>query len=288
MSADGTAGITLIAFVGSVFSPYYAWARGLRGMADPENFVSLNVALYTPGRKYWCMTERGRARLARDRTHLQVGRSMLHWTGDRLVIDVDEVTVPIPRRVRGRITLNPHALTAEPFALDAGFRHAWWPLAPHAEVHVALEQPGWEWTGHGYLDRNWGTEPLEAAFAHWNWSRTPFGHDTLLLYDAQPRTGPDRALALRADAAGQITAVEAPPRVDLPRTGWHLARSTRSQTDARLVSGLEDGPFYARASVESSWAGTRGIGMHEALSLDRFRNPVVQAMLPFRMPRRSG
>ena len=32
MSDDGQHGITLIAFVGSVFSPYYAWARG-RGQA---------------------------------------------------------------------------------------------------------------------------------------------------------------------------------------------------------------------------------------------------------------
>jgi len=27
--------------------------------------------------------------------------------------------------------------------------------------------------------------------------------------------------------------------------------------------------------------------MHESLSLDRFKMPVVQAMLPFRMPRAS-
>lgn len=271
-----------------MFSPYYAWARGRGRHADPENFASLNVALYTPGRKYWCMTERGRARLARDGAHFQVGRSMIRWTGDRLIVDIDEVSVPIPRRVRGRITLLPHGLTAEPFALDAGYRHAWWPLAPSADVHVALDHPGWEWSGHGYLDRNWGMEPLEHAFTHWNWSRTAFGRETLLLYDSQLRDGPGRTLALRADAAGVVSPVEQPPLVDLPRTGWRLGRSTRSETDARLVSGLEDGPFYARASVETTWAGKRGIGMHEVLSLDRFRNPVVQAMLPFRMPRRSG
>jgi carotenoid 1,2-hydratase len=274
--------------VGSVFSPYYAWARALRRQADPENFVSLNVALYTPGRTYWCMTERGRARLARDCGNFQVGRSLLHWTGDRLVIDIDEVTVPIPRRVRGRITLHPRALTDDPFALDAGFRHAWWPLAPSADVHVALDQPGWTWSGHGYMDRNWGMEPLENAFAHWSWSRTAFGPDTLLLYDSQPRTGAARTLSLRADATGLVQPVEPPPQVDLPKTGWGLSRRTRAQTTARLIRGLEDGPFYARASVETTWEGRRGIGMHEALSLDRFRNPVVQAMLPFRMPRRSG
>jgi carotenoid 1,2-hydratase len=29
-------------------------------------------------------------------------------------------------------------------------------------------------------------------------------------------------------------------------------------------------------------------GVHESLDLDRFRSPVVQAMLPFRMPRRTS
>ena len=36
------AGLTIIAFVGSVFSPYYHWS----GRAEPENHVAINVALY--------------------------------------------------------------------------------------------------------------------------------------------------------------------------------------------------------------------------------------------------
>ncbi len=148
--------------------------------------------------------------------------------------------------------------------------------------------PPWDWTGHGYLDRNWGMEPLEKSFAHWNWSRTSFGDDTVLLYDAQPRSGADRSLALRADAAGLIWPIENTTTRRTTSSGWRVSRSTRSETDARVLCSLEDGPFYARASVETTWEGKRGIGMHEALSLDRFANPVVQAMLPFRMPRRSG
>ena len=46
MSDDGQHGITLIAFVGSVFSPYYAWARG-RGRANPDDHCALNVAIYS-------------------------------------------------------------------------------------------------------------------------------------------------------------------------------------------------------------------------------------------------
>jgi carotenoid 1,2-hydratase len=58
MSDDGQHGMTLIAFVGSVFSPYYAWARR-KGNADPENHCALNVAIYSKGASRWAMTERG-------------------------------------------------------------------------------------------------------------------------------------------------------------------------------------------------------------------------------------
>ena len=48
LSDDGQHGLTIIAFIGSVFSPYYAWARR-RGPADPLNHCALNVALYGTG-----------------------------------------------------------------------------------------------------------------------------------------------------------------------------------------------------------------------------------------------
>lgn len=273
--------------MGSVFSPYYAWARMGQERPDPEDFVSLNVALYTPDKKYWCMTERGRRQLVRTETTFSVGPSNLTWSGGKLIIDLDEVTVPVPRRVRGRITLSPHALTEHPFALDAAGRHAWWPLAPHADVTVNLAHPDWSWRGSGYLDHNSGSEPLEDAFASWTWSRTPFSNRSLLLYDAIAKDGTPRGLALEADVRGGVQSVPQPPPVGLPRTAWRLDRSTRSDAPARLARSLEDGPFYARASIETMWDGERGIGVHEMLSLDRFRNRIVQAMLTFRMPRRT-
>ena len=60
LSDDGESGLTIIAFIGSVFSPYYAWARR-KGDAGPENHVAVNVALYGKGGKRWSMTERGRS-----------------------------------------------------------------------------------------------------------------------------------------------------------------------------------------------------------------------------------
>ena len=44
---------------------------------------------------------------------------------------------------------------------------------------------------------------------------------------------------------------------------------------------LEDTPFYARSVLVNG----SDLTMHESLSLDRFRSPWVQVMLPFRMPR---
>ena len=48
---------------------------------------------------------------------------------------------------------------------------------------------------------------------------------------------------------------------------------------------LEDAPFYARSQLSARLFGETVDVMHESLSLDRFRRPIVQAMLPFRMPR---
>ncbi|MEM8628295.1 MAG: hydratase, partial [Pseudomonadota bacterium] len=56
------------------------------------------------------MTERGIEAVARDRTALAIGPSSMTWDGEKLVIDCNEVTVPFPGRLRGRITLRPSAL----------------------------------------------------------------------------------------------------------------------------------------------------------------------------------
>jgi carotenoid 1,2-hydratase len=77
----------------------------------------------------------------------------------------------------------------------------------------------------------------------------------------------------------------APDRVPLSRTGWRIDRGLRSESDARAIRTLEDAPFYARSVVAAQLCGEPVMMMHESLSLDRFRRPVVQAMLPFRMPR---
>ncbi len=278
----------VIAFVGSVFSPYYAWARA-RGEARAEDHAALNVALYGP-RARWAMTERGAGALARTADRFVLARSALAWDGTALTIAIDEVAAPLPQRLRGRVRLFPAALADHAEALDGPGRHRWRPIAPVARVEVAFAAPALAWTGHGYWDANAGIEPLEDGFAHWTWSRAPVGSGAAVLYDAVRRDGSAVSLALRFAADGRAERMPPPPQAGLPATLWRLRRTTRADPGAapRVLATLEDAPFYARATLATRLCGEHTTAVHESLSLDRFRAGWVKALLPFRMPRRRG
>jgi carotenoid 1,2-hydratase len=290
MSEDARHGLTLIAFVGSVFSPYYAWARR-RGRADPQDHCALNVALYSPGAGRWCMTERGRRQAQRSASEFVIGPSRLHWDGQCLQIDIDERGAPLPRRVQGRIRLWPQQLQRYSQPLEASGRHRWGPIGPSAHIEVDLRSPGLKWQGHAYLDSNEGDEPVEEAFERWDWSRARLADgSTVVHYDMQwPRQGaqPERLLSLRFDAQGTVEPIPTPPARDLPRTGWQLARRMRSDAAVQVQRQLEDTPFYQRALLSLPMGGRTVPWFHETLSVPRLVHPVVQGMLPFRMPRRS-
>ena len=290
MSDDGRHGLTMIAFVGSVFSPYYALSRRL-GRGDPERHCAINVALTGTGGHRWAMTERdGRQSMARDARSLTVGSSRVSWDGNCLVAEIDEITAPIPSRLKGRITLQPAALADTIVPLDRGRRHTWSPIAPVARVDVHLEKPGLSWSGFGYFDSNSGEEPLEQAFRHWSWSRTIETGRTRVLYDVLQACGDTTSLALEFDGNGAARPITPPPVVALPHSFWRVPRATRADRPdaARVLATWEDGPFYARSLVETELGGSTVSAVHESLSLDRFRRPIVQAMLPFRMPRRNA
>jgi carotenoid 1,2-hydratase len=287
LSDDGAFGLSIIAFVGSVFSPYYAWARR-GGPASPDNHCALNVALYSRGAKRWSMTERGARHNARDRTHLRIGPSQLEWDGQALNIHIDEVGVPIPRRIRGHIRLHPRQLFNFSTPLDATGRHRWGPLAPHARIEVSLQHPAQRWRGHAYLDSNEGDEPIERAFTEWDWSRSAMRDgSTAVLYDVEPGRDNGRLLALRFGRHGSVAPFEAPPVQALPRTAWRIARRLRSDAPVQVVQQLEDTPFYQRAVLRSSLMGETVSSFHETLNVPRLVSPLVQAMLPWRMPRRG-
>jgi carotenoid 1,2-hydratase len=272
--------------VGSVFSPYYRSALK-RGPADPENYCSLNVALYGRNRR-WTMTERGRRSIARDAHNFTIGPSSLQWHGDHLEIDICEIGVPIPFSVRGKVRVYPESLSTFCTALDNDGRHRWGPLAPCARVEVDLEKPYQRWKGHAYLDSNEGDEPISEPFKEWDWSRATLDDgSTAVIYDVQKKQGDDRLIGVRFAKDGAIEEFVPPPRQDLELTGWRIPRRMRSEGDApvQVIDMLEDTPFYERSVLKSRLFGQDVISVHETLNVPRLVSPVVQRMLPFRMPR---
>lgn len=286
LSDDARYGLTIIAFIGSVFSPYYAFARR-NGGAYPANHVAVNVALYGRGARRWTMTERGTKALQQSEDRLGIGPSSLRWDNGTLVIDINEIAVPLPRRVRGQVRLEPLALPGRAFALDEAGAQIWHPIAPRARIEANFSSPALRWQGTAYFDHNRGAAPLEHAFRAWHWSRQTADGTTRILYDAARRNGTSAAIAVEIGADGAVSAFEAPPRRKLRTSLWGIRRVTRSDhgCDASILETLEDTPFYARSLLATSCGGLQGPAMHESLDLDRFSSPIVQAMLAFRMPR---
>lgn len=235
------------------------------------------------------MTERGSRALSRDKTSYALGPSSMRWDGTCLTIDVDEMSTPLPRRVRGRVRLHPNSLNARDFTLDAGGRHRWMPLAPTARVEVDFVEPSFAWAGHGYLDTNMGLEPTARAFDTWDWSRAETRAGTAVLYDIVEKGGARRQIATLFRPDGSTEDFEPPPRVALPRTFWALPRGTQADTGTivKVERTLEDTPFYARSILRTQLLGCEAPAVHESLSVRRLDTPIVRAMLPFRMPRRG-
>jgi carotenoid 1,2-hydratase len=152
-------------------------------------------------------------------------------------------------------------------------------------------EDGTAWHGEGYFDSNCGDEPLERRFRSWDWSRSHVADNaTIVYYDVTLRNGDQRSIALKFDATGEKNAILAPPPTRMPKTFWRMQPTARGDRgkEPGLVRILEDTPFYARSHLAGQVDGAPADIMHETLSLDRLTNPVVRAMLPFRMPRFAG
>lgn len=279
VSDDGDHGIVIIAFIGSVFSPYYFSARR-RGPADPLDFCSINVALYGRRRR-WCMTERRPGRVSRDDDRFQVAASSLSWRGDTLQVDIDERSMPMQQRVRGRVLLRPRATTGQGFRLDGGGHHEWHPIAPLADIEVELSSPDIRWTGHAYHDTNAGDRPLESDFRRWSWSRSTRSDHVAIDYAIEQRDGTHRELAIDVSEDGELRSRELPPLVTLPKGLWRVDRYAHADTPPKHIEAFEDTPFYTRSLLHYGEQQQ----VHEFLDLDRFRSRWVQLLLPFRMPR---
>jgi carotenoid 1,2-hydratase len=283
----------VIAFVGSVFSPYYHWS----GRGSPENHVAVNVALYGPDGNSWAMTERGRYSLSRAPDCLSIGNSRLVYDGGGLDIRFDETALPwpgqrlLPKRMRGHIRIVPEARCSTFYDLDPDGRHLWWPVFPRARIRVVSDHlPGGGWQGEAYHDFNAGIRPLEADFAGWDWARGRTGADSAtILYDAVLKDGTRQTLGLAFPGDGPAVGFSPPPRRLLPRGFWGVRGGICCDEDAtpRQLRRLEDSPFYSRALIETRLEGNSVTMVQETLNCQRLANPLVRLMLPFRMPRRA-
>jgi carotenoid 1,2-hydratase len=284
LSDDGCNGLTIIGFVGSVFSPYYYRARQ-HGKVDPENFCSINVALYGRKRR-WVMTERSKRYVARDETHFRVGPSEMMWCDNTLSMSLDERSTPLPFSLKGEITLSVDKFYDHTIDLDAKGKHKWQAIAPHASIHVALAAPKLNWKGVAYHDMNWGDEPLETGFREWNWQRAHTREGAEIFYNATRRNGSRLSFGL-SFADGVVSDISLPTIHDIGRSKWGVARAAVSASKPQLVATLEDTPFYARSHLRIGDENERCEAFQESLSLDRFTNPLIQRMLPYRMSRRA-
>ncbi len=250
----------------------------------------MNVALYSRGANRWAMTERGEAALTRVPDAIQIGPSMMVWDGQALIVQFAEVCAPIPRKIKGTVRIEPQALAMQCFALDAEGRHRWTPISPRAAVEVRLEEPGLSWRGTGYIDSNAGDAPLETGFSQWNWSRAHGAKETSVFYEGERRDGSAFDLALRFDASGHAYEVTPPPQIVLPETGWRVPRLTHADAgqEVHIRKTWEDAPFYSRTALSTTLYGERVEAVHESLSLNRLRSPIVRFMIPFRNPRIFG
>ena len=85
---------------------------------------------------------------ARSRiTEVSVEETVAAIKRGALVIDIDEVTVPIPSRLRGQVRLTPSAICAHEVRLDPQGLHVWRPVAPFSRIDAAFEKPGLRWPG---------------------------------------------------------------------------------------------------------------------------------------------
>ena len=293
ISDDDRHAITVIVFIGSVFSPYYARARK-RGDTKANAHCSVNVALYgSPWR--WCMTERTAASLRASEHQLSIGKSRIRLDEDSLCVSIDEIAVPLPIRVRGRLRISLPAYDLDSYPLDAQTpakaKHFWQPIAPQTPIEVTFDTPNLEWKGMAYVDSNYGSESLESSFRSWVWSRshTP-DNATNILYDVVDAQGTTRRKTLRFEANGSLGEHHAEHIQHLrPTRYWRIPREARTVSNTTIsdLRTLEDTPFYSRSRFKEIINNQTHATVHESLYLDRFDSSWVRCLLPFRMPRRT-
>lgn len=75
----------------------------------------------------------------------------------------------------------------------------------------------------------------------------------------------------------------------MARSLWTVRRETRADTGFLPCQELAmlDAPFYTRSAVRTCIDGEQTVGVHEALDLRRYAQPLLKPMLAVRVPRRA-
>ncbi len=237
------------------------------------------------------MTDRGESALRQTQDSLTVGPSEMRWQNDRLIVSINERSVPHGDVLSGSVEIEPTNITDIEIPLHEQGTHIWRPFAPSSKIRVNLNKAGWQWQGHGYFDANFGTAALEDDFSYWTWGRFPTSEGTTCFYDASRRDGSDDlAIALEFKYDGTVAEIEAPPIQQFETSLWRVRRETRCDLNhtPKQTKMMLDAPFYCRSGVETVINGEQSAGVHEALDLDRFANPFLKPMLAVKVPRRRN
>jgi len=196
---------------------------------------------------------------------------------------------PLINRIKGQIRVTPSAITNVELPLTKDGAHIWRPFAPISHISVNIDRPGWQWSGDGYFDANFGTRALEEDFSYWTWGRYPTTQGATCFYDATRLDGTELASGFNFDINGNAEVIALPPKTSMKRSLWAVRRETRSDqgTSAQQVQNMLDAPFYSRSAVKTTLNGETVVGIHEALDLTRFRSRILKPILAFRVPRRA-
>ena len=285
MSDDGEHAVVVIALLGNPFSPGYARARRRDPASDALAFSSMNVAIYSRRSSRWSLVEQCVRERQRTANSVEIGSSTMGWKGDHLEITIATRSTPLGLPLRGRLTLHPEVRTERRVALDDAGDHDWWPVAPLSRLEVDFSLPSVRFSGHGYHDANAGAVPLDSTFESWSWGRARTDDGAILTYDVRPVSSADRSHGFRISPAGKVDELQASRKVPLPRTIWGIDRQARIDAGYRpvVVRTLEDGPFYARALVETHLEGRAALMMHETLAAHRLRKRWVRLLTRCRM-----
>ena len=282
LSDDGTKAVSVIAFIGSVFSPWYSWS----GRKNPHDFCSINIVTYGKGGR-WTMTERRERHVKLTENSFRVGPSKLEWDGKKLVLEFSEITIPHFDKIEGCITVTPESVNDLEVLLKPDGTHIWRPFSPISRIEIKTNKKGWSWHGNAYLDGNFGTRALEQDFNYWTWSRLPFKDKCLTFYDADLVDGSSTNIALRFNKNGSVEEVEAPPLKPISKTKWLIKRVARSDREFSPYQSraLLDAPFYSRSELVTQIDKEKTTGVHETLDMKRFTNPLIKPLLCAKIPR---